>query len=488
MVYLVGAGPGDKGLITEKGLECIKKAEVIIFDHLVNASLLNEAPADCRLIYAGKISGNHHLVQEETNALLVKYAMEGKNVVRLKGGDPFVFGRGGEEAQILRENGIPFEIVPGVSSCYSAAAYAGIPVTHRNRASSFHVITGHEKKERIDYNVLAREEGTLVFMMGLKALPKICGKLIACGKDPETPAAVISNGTLQSQKYAVGTLKTISSLAEELQMPAVIIIGDVINEKTEWFTAGKAFGNIKIISTAARVISERLRDEIEKYGGELTEISLIKTLPINFESFKKLDLSGYSHIVFSSVNGVDIFFKYLGEAKTDIRSLYNIKFAVIGKGTAERLEEHGIYADFIPDKFDSASLAGLLEGELNRNDKVLLLRAETASEIIPEMLDRNGIAYTNLPIYRTETNHAKSEALKLYAKDADYIIFSSGSAARAFAEIIGNAKLSDFSDIKFISIGNQTTKAAEDIGLKIYRTAENADAKSIIRCISEDIK
>lgn len=483
MVYLVGAGPGDRGLITVKGLDCIKKAEVIIFDHLVNASLLNNAPASCRLIYAGKVSGNHHLVQEETNSLLVKYALEGKNVVRLKGGDPFVFGRGGEEAQALRGKGIPFEIVPGVSSCYSAAAYAGIPVTHRNAASSFHIITGHEKKERINYDVLAQEEGTLVFMMGLKALPKICEKLIAGGKNPETPAAVISEGTLQSQKCVIGTLKSISELAKDMPMPAVIVVGEVVKEQTEWFDTGKRLSNTKIISTATKTVSKSIRNEAEKYGGEVTEISLIETVPINFDGFKELDLSDYSHIVFSSANGVDIFFKYLGDTKTDIRSLYNLKFAVVGKKTEERLMEHGIYADFVPDKYDSIALAGLLEKKLDKGSNVLLLRAETASEVIPAMLDKKGVSYTDLPIYKTETNCEKSEVLELYAKDADYIIFSSGSAAKAFNEIIGDTEVG----AKFISIGSQTTKAAEKLGLKIYKTAENADAASIVKCILEDV-
>jgi uroporphyrinogen III methyltransferase/synthase len=485
MVYLVGAGPGDKDLITLKGVECIKNAEVIIFDHLVNPTLLNDAPTNCRLIYVGKISGNHHLAQEETNSLLVKYGLEGKNVVRLKGGDPFVFGRGGEEAQVLAENGISFEIVPGVSSCYSAAAYAGIPVTHRNSASSFHVITGYEKNEKIDYNILAREEGTLVFMMGLKSLPRICEKLMNGGKNPQTPAAVISNGTLQSQRCFIGTLDTITEIAKDAPMPAVVIVGDVINEKTEWFSVEKNLRDTKIISTATKAVSKNIREEIEKYGGELIEMSLIKTVPINFDCFKKLDLSSYSHIVFSSVGGVEIFFEYLRDTKTDVRSLHKIKFAAVGKKTADYLSERGIYTDYVPEKYNSNSLSSLLENNLNKTDKVLLLRADKASQVIPEMLDRNGVEYTDLPIYRTEANYEKAEALELYAKDADYIIFSSGSAANAFKKIIGDTKINCS---KFISIGEQTTKSAEKVGIEIYKTAETADAEGIVKCILDDIE
>lgn len=488
MVYLVGAGPGDNGLITLKGLECIKNAEVIIFDHLVNPSLLNNAPQDCRLIYAGKISGNHHLTQDETNFLLVKYAMQGRSVVRLKGGDPFIFGRGGEEAQILADNGIPFEIVPGVSSCYSAAAYAGIPVTHRDAASSFHVITGHEKNEHIDYHTLANEEGTLVFMMGLKSLPKICDKLMASGKSPETPAAVISNGTLNNQQYAVGTLATIADTAkkEKMAMPAVIVIGEVIEKRNPWFRKSGKLCGVKIISTATTAVSQAIQHEAEKYGGELTQISIIKTIPINDDKFKSLKLPQYTHILFSSVNGVDIFFEYIRRMKIDIRSLCNKKFAVVGKRTAQRLEEYGIYADYIPEKYNSAALSRLLEGELKSGDNVLLLRAEAASDEVTSMLEKRGIAYTDLAIYKTAVSFEKAEPLKLYLKDADYVIFSSGSAVKSFNEMVDDREL--FRDTKFISIGSSTTKTAEEVGIKIYRTAENSDAEGIVQCILEDIE
>lgn len=483
MVYLVGAGAGDAGLITVKGLNCIKAADVIIFDNLINLSLLNNADDDCLLIYAGKVSGDHHLAQEETNALMVKHAREGRTVVRLKGGDPTVFGRGGEEAQYLFQNNIPFEIVSGVSSCYSAAAYAGIPVTHRNAASSFHVITGHEhKNEHIDYSLLAKEEGTLVFMMGLKNLPKITEKLISNGKNPDTPAAVVSQGTLKSQQCVIGTLNNICEKAVNLPFPAVIIVGDVINERREWFNAGGKLRDTKIFSTSTKAVSADLRREVERHGGELTKVSLIKTVPVNLDKLKSIVLSDFTHIIFSSVNGVDIFLRHLWDTKTDIRTLSGIKFAAVGKKTADALSQIGIYADFVPKKHDSKSLSALLESNLKSSDSALLLRAYTASDTIVQMLEKNSIKYLDLPIYRTETNYSKAEAALIAANNADYVIFSSGSAARAFLEIIGDTKTA-----KFISIGSQTTKAAEKLGFKIHKTAKNADAKSIINCILEDI-
>lgn len=482
MVYLVGAGSGSAGLITLAGLDKIKSADVIIFDNLINLSLLNYASDDCELIYAGKSSGNHHLAQEETNALMVKYAREGKTVVRLKGGDPMVFGRGGEEAQYLRENDLPFELIAGVSSCFAAAEYAGIPVTHRNAASSFHVITGHEKNEHIDYAVLAKEEGTLVFLMGLKNLPEIVQKLIKNGKNPKTPAAIISNGTLKTQQCVTGILSDIAKKAEGLPFPAVIIVGDVTDKRVEWFLPEGKLSGIKIVSTATRVVSADFKAEAEKHGGELTEVSLIKITPINYDKFRKINLADFSHIVFTSANGVKIFFDYLRQAKIDLRSVLKAKFAVIGERTARALSEYGIYADLMPGKYDSESLAALLKIKLTPFDNVLLARAETASKSIPDTLRKSGIPYTELALYRAETNYRKAEAIRLAVKDADYVIVSSPSAARAFFELAAAD-----TQARLISIGEHTTEAAEKCGLRIYKTAQNADAKSVINSILEDM-
>ena len=484
MVYLVGAGPGDSGLITVKGIECIKVADVVIFDHLVSGTLLNYAPPECELIYAGKISGSHHLRQEETTALIIDRAKQGKTVVRLKGGDPTVFGRGGEEAEALSKESIPFEIVPGISSCYSVSAYAGIPVTHRNYASSFHVITGHEKKgkDTIDYGVLAKTEGTLVFLMGVAALREIARQLIENGKAADTPAAVISNGTLSNQTRIIGTLKDIGKKAKNCPMPAVIVIGDVVSlcDRIDWFGNDGLFGR-RILATGTEAILSNLRRAAKTHGGSVTELSIIKTVPINYEKFADIDLPDYTYIIFSSVNGIGIFFDYLAKSRTDIRTLSGVKFAVIGEKTAEALANHGIYAECVPEKYDSESLAAVLKERLVKTDKVLMLRAEEASPVVPPMLKSKKISFLDFPLYRTETDFSKREALNVYAKETDYIILSSGSAAKAFQELIHTE-----TKAKFISIGAQTTEMAQKYGIEIYKTAENSTAESIIECILED--
>ena len=476
MVYLVGAGPGDCGLITQKGLECIKNADVIVYDHLANPTLLNHAKENCLLIYAGKIAGNHHMVQEKINDTLVEYGGT-QNVVRLKGGDPFIFGRGGEEVTALTENNIAYEIVPGVSSCYGAAEYCGIPVTHRGVATSFHVITGHEKSgsETVDYSALAKLKGTLVFLMGLTFAQNISARLIENGKAETTPAAIISSGTTENQKCVTGTLKDIPEMAKKMSSPAVILVGDVVNLQRDWF---KPTGK-KILTTGTKLMNAQIRNAAGKTA--VTEISLIKTVPINFELFCKTDLKQFSHIVFTSANGVDIFFEYLNKSKTDARILGDTKFGVVGKKTALALEEKGIFADIIPQKHCGSELAKLLCGADCEN--ILLIRAENGADTIPDILSENNIPFTDLKLYRTETDFSKQELLNLCVPEMDYIILSSGSAAKSFSQMSECDTTA-----KFISIGNETTLAAQSYGIEIYKTAETATAEGIINCIRSDIK
>ena len=468
MVYLVGAGPGDSGLITQKGLECIKKANVIIYDHLANPTLLSYAKNDCKLIYAGKIAGNHHMVQEEINKTLVEHSRFG-NVVRLKGGDPFIFGRGGEEIIALIENNIDYEIVPGISSCYSAAEYCGIPVTHRGIATSFHVITGHEKvgNETVNYSALAKLSGTLVFLMGLSSAENISNKLIENGKSENTPVAVISSGTTPRQKCVVGTLNNLSALAKQMTSPAIILVGDAVNLKHDWFKQK----NTKILTTATPLMNKSIKKAATDF--DITELPLIKTVPINFD---------FSHIVFTSANGVKIFFEYLQKSKTDIRTLRDTKFAVVGKKTADALASYGIYADMVPQIHSGLELARLMCEKCSKNDNILLIRAENGASTIPNILSENNVNFTDMHLYKTETDNTKQELLNLCLNDTDYVILSSGSAAMAFSE------MADTSNVKLISIGNETTKSAEKCGLKIYKTADNATAESIIDCIRRDTK
>lgn len=466
MVYLVGAGMGESDLITLRGINCIKKAEVIIYDRLADASLLSYASDGCLLIYAGKQSGNHTMPQYEINSLLVKYGKD-KFVVRLKGGDSFVFGRGGEEVNTLIENGIDYELVSGVSSSYGAAEYAGIPVTHRGVATSFHVITGHEQTggETVNYDALAKLNGTLVFLMGLKNSKAISENLIRSGKSGDTKAAIISNAGTVKQQSITGTLKSLPEMAGKMQPPAVIVVGDVVGLQNEWYKPLQK----KILTTGTKQIN----DNIKKAFGDIaiTEIPLIKITKINYDKFLETSFSDYLHIAFTSANGVNIFFEYLIKSGQDIRRLANTKFAVVGSKTADKLKEYGINADIIPQIPNSRELAKELEKRGAKD--VLLICAENGNA---------NMDCKKLPLYRTETDFGKKELLNLTAPDMDYIIFSSGSAAGAYAEMAEQK-----TNAKLISIGNETTKNAEICGLTIYKTAPYATAEGIVKTILEDI-
>ena len=483
-VWLVGAGPGAKELVTEKCLSCIRQADVIVYDSLATDTLLNEAKRDAELIYAGKRSNHHHLKQEETNGLLIRKAREGKQVARLKGGDPFVFGRGGEEARELRKAGIDFEIVPGVSSCYGAPAYAGIPVTHRDFASSFHVITGHEAshktEEVLDYETLAKEEGTLVFLMGLKNLPNIAANLMAHGKDPDTPAAVIQEGTTGRQKTVVGTLQNIAEEAKKqgIKTPAISVVGHVaaLPKELSWYGKGPLFGQ-RVLVTGTKKMAKSQSLVLEAEGAEVIAFSLIYTESVLTAELKKAveTLSSYTWIVFTSSNGVDLFFDYLLRQGKDLRHLAALRFAVIGSGTKKALSDRGIQADFVPEAFSSKDLAAEWIPTLTKEDRVLLLRAEEASRELNEGLDKAGIAYEALGIYRTAADRRKEEELNRILPEVDYITFASASAVKAFVSM---AKEKEHG-AKVICIGPVTEKAARAAGLSVYASAVEYTAEGM---------
>lgn len=502
-VWLLGAGPGDTSLLTEKCLHCLRTADVIVYDNLVSASLLNEARPDAELIYAGKRASNHHLKQEETNELLVKKALEGKNIARLKGGDPFIFGRGGEEAQELRKAGIEFEIVPGVSSSYAAAAYAGIPVTHRDYASSFHIITGHESNTKdglaLNYKLLAQEEGTLAFLMGLGNLPHIARELIAGGKAPDTPAAVIRAGTTARQRTAAGTLATIQEEVKKagIHTPAIIIVGEVISlqEQLDWFGKGPLFG-MRVLLTGTEGMCRKQQEVLKEEGAEAVSFSLIRTKRLRSEALTRavgelagqenpnsgtketqgLPARGYTWIVFTSSSGVDFFFDEMKENQKDIRKLAGIRFAVIGSGTKEALEARGIYGDFVPSRYSSRDLAAEWIPGLTRKDRVLLLRAEEASPELTQALEQAEIPYQAIPLYTTEIDRRKEEELKRALPEVDYITFASASAVKAFVSMAG-----DLSGLaaKVICIGPVTERAAIKAGLSVHQSAVVYTAEGI---------
>ena len=494
MVYLVGAGPGDEDLMTRKGLKLLREADVVVYDNLASSSLLNEVRDDAELIYAGKRSSNHHLKQYETNELLVKLALEGKNVVRLKGGDPYIFGRGGEEGQELREAGVDFEVVPGISSSYSVPAYCGIPVTHRDFASSFHVITGHEGNHKngvsvLNYETLAKEEGTLIFLMGLKNLPNIVTSLIENGKDPATPVGVLQEGTTARQRVATGTLADIVEVVERegIRTPAITVVGDVVSlrQVLDWY-GHKPLSGKSVLVTGTTSMVDRLSPILKEEGAEAISFSLIRTermrLPELDLALKEIDK--YKWIVFTSANGVECFFEEMQEIRKDIRDLAHIRFAVIGDGTRKALEDHGIFCDFIPTAYSSKDMAEAMVPHIGKDESVLLLRAEEANRVLPDALEEAGISHTCISLYHTVKDERKAEELNRLIKMVDYVTFASSSAVRAFVSMVDN--LDDVKG-KYISIGPVTTKTAEENGLSIEKTAVVYTARGMVETMIQDV-
>ena len=494
MVYLVGAGPGDEDLMTRKGLKLLREADVVVYDNLASSSLLNEVRDDAELIYAGKRSSNHHLKQYETNELLVKLALEGKNVVRLKGGDPYIFGRGGEEGQELREAGVDFEVVPGISSSYSVPAYCGIPVTHRDFASSFHVITGHEGNHKngvsvLNYETLAKEEGTLIFLMGLKNLPNIVTSLIENGKDPATPVGVLQEGTTARQRVATGTLADIVEVVERegIRTPAITVVGDVVSlrQVLDWY-GHKPLSGKSVLVTGTTSMVDRLSPILKEEGAEAISFSLIRTermrLPELDLALKEIDK--YNWIVFTSANGVECFFEEMQEIRKDIRDLAHIRFAVIGDGTRKALEDHGIFCDFIPTAYSSKDMAEAMIPHIGKDESVLLLRAQEANRVLPDALEKAGISHTCISLYHTVNDERKAEELNRLIKMVDYVTFASSSAVRAFVSMVDN--LDDVKG-KYISIGPVTTKTAEENGLFIEKTAVVYTARGMVETMIQDV-
>lgn len=494
MVYLVGAGPGDEDLLTRKGLRLLREADVVVYDNLASSSLLNEVRDDAELIYAGKRSSNHHLKQYETNELLVKLALEGKNVVRLKGGDPYIFGRGGEEGQELREAGVDFEVVPGISSSYSVPAYCGIPVTHRDFASSFHVITGHEGNHKngvsvLNYETLAKEEGTLIFLMGLKNLPNIVASLMENGKDPATPVGVLQEGTTARQRVATGTLADIVEVVkrEGIKTPAITVVGSVVSlrQVLDWY-GHKPLSGKSVLVTGTTSMVERLSPILKEEGAEAISFSLIRTermrLPELDVALKEIDK--YNWIVFTSANGVECFFEEMQELRKDIRDLSHIRFAVIGDGTRKALEAHSIFCDFIPTAYSSKDMAEAMIPHIKKDENVLLLRAEEANRVLPDALEEAGISHTCISLYHTVVDTRKAEELNRLIKMVDYVTFASSSAVRAFVSMVDNL---DEVKGKYISIGPVTTKTAQENGLSIAKTAVVYTARGMVETMIQDV-
>lgn len=486
-VYLIGAGPGDTGLITMKGIEALKEADVVVYDHLASPSLLNTTKDEAEWIDAGKFAGHHRMKQAEIEELLIEKAMEGQTVARLKGGDPFIFGRGGEEALALTAAGIEYEVIPGVSSAYSAPAYAGIPITHRGKASSFHVITGHEDPAKgessLDYDILAREEGTLVFLMGLSKLHQISERLIANGKDAHTPAAVIASGTTARQRCVTGELGRIAAISEkaDIQPPAILVVGDVVSLKKEidWQQAGSLSGK-KILVTATEIIAEPLAEKIRKLGGEPVVMSLISVRAEKMYGLKEvLVRPGKRWLVFTSRNGVRFFFEQMKKERIDIRILGICRIAVMGAGTRRELENWGCYADLLPEQSCSESLAKALCENVQYDEEICLFRAEEASDVLIKRLREKQYRVVDIPTYRTEIMWKKRELLREMLEDVDAITFCSASAVSAFVQMTEGHDLV----AKTICIGPVTAQAAKKAGLHIDKVAEQYDLEGLTEAL-----
>ena len=493
-VYLVGAGPGDPALITVKGLECLMKADVVIYDRLIDDSLLEEVAPDAEKIYVGKGRGCHAMEQKEINLLVVSKARENNAVVRLKGGDPFVLGRGGEEAEVLAANQIPFEVVPGVSSAYAVPAYAGIPVTHRSLASSFTVITGHEDpgkdESRISWDKLSTGSDTLVFLMGVANLAHIVKQLVHNGRSSSTPVALISQGTSPKQRTIVGTIENIVTKAkkESFEPPAVIVVGEIVKlrEQIRWFDNLPLFGK-RVLVTRAEHQAKELSQLLLSRGALPVQVPVIEISPPR--NWRELDrairnLKSYGWTVFTSVNAVEIFWKRIYALDMDSRCLADIRIGAIGPATASALVKRGIQPDYVPEIYTSQGfLAGLKKKDI-AGCKVLLPRADIADSEICDGLAKLGAEVHQVTAYRTTTAvRSASQAKQMLSRgEIDVITFTSASTVTSLLAILGQ-KWEVIKQITLACIGPKTAAVLAEKGIKADIVAQEHTMPVLVEAI-----
>jgi uroporphyrinogen III methyltransferase/synthase len=493
-VFIVGAGPGDPGLITLRGIQCLEQADVVVYDYLANEEFLGRVGKDARLIYVGKKGGDHTLPQGEINRILVDEALRGHTVARLKGGDPFIFGRGGEEAEALREAGISFEVIPGVTSAIAVPAFAGIPLTHRGYTSTVAFVTGHEDptkgKSDIDWATLSGI-GTLVFLMGVKNLANIARNLIEGGKKPETPAALVRWGTTPDQETLTGTLVDIAAKAKKQGFlpPSILVVGDVVSlrPKLGWFETKPLFGKGIVITRPEEQAGEFAR-LLSAEGARVILFPTIRIVPP--ESWELLDraldnLGSYHWIVFTSANGVKHFFRRLRETGRDVRDLKGIRICTIGPATASAVEGMGIRVDIVPGEYISEGVVRAFREVDLKGKRVLLPRAGEARDVIPEGLSRRGASVDVVTVYRTVRSESKKESLQalLDAGKVDVIAFTSPSTVIKFRKIMGGAALPE--TVRIACIGPVTEAAAKQQGFTVHIFQEEFTIPGMVESLIE---
>ena len=522
MVYLIGAGPGDPGLITVKGLEFIKQCDTIIYDRLGTYQLLEMVKPDCRRIYVGKQAGSHYKKQPEINEILVEEGRKGNMVVRLKGGDPFVFGRGGEEVTALLEAGIPFQVIPGITSAVAVPEVCGIPVTHRGTSRSFHVITGHKRADihrsdeggLDDYDYIRNQEGTSVFLMGLNRLPQIMERLVQTGAEEHTPVAVISKGTMPGQRIVRGDIQTIADKVNEakLESPAIIVVGE--NAALDFTAPNRGpLQNVHVGLIGTPKLREKMRVAIDALGGQsysIVDMSVEQTEEKNRLRVALEHIEDYSWLAFTSQNTITLFFKWLREWNIDVRKLAHLKLAVVGAGTRDALKVEGYIADYVPDEYTTSALAMGLANVMNDGEKLLLPRAVQGSETMLDILDQGGVVYEEIPVY--DVVGRRMESIQ-YLKDLDVITFVSASGVRGFLDVLdaekkncgvahmlndidscgdhtdntdGSFKIHDImKNIRIAALGNVTEKALEKAGYHADIVPEVGDIEHLISAIGD---
>lgn len=498
-VYLVGAGPGDPKLITLRGLEALKRSDCVVYDRLAGPQLLNRARPGAEFIYVGKLPDRHTMKQEEINRLLVDLALQGKTVVRLKGGDPTVFGRVGEEAELLRKNGVPYEIVPGITSAIAVPAYAGIPVTHRDLASSFSVITGHESPDKLDRSIqwdkVTNATGTLVFLMGVSKIGYIAEQLVKYGRPPETPVALVRWGTRAEQRTLTGTLSDIEEKvkAAGFEPPAVIVVGEVVRQRETlaWIEKKPLFGT-RVLVTRARSQASELTDKIDDLGGEPYEFPVIETrMPESDAAVQAAkDAIGaaetYDWVLLTSVNGVEYFYRWLDLCGIDIRRFHRARFAAVGPKTAEALAARGLRADVLPEKFLAEGLLETLAGEMKAGQRALLPRGDLARETLPRELEKRGVAAVEIDVYETVQADSQDPFLleMLETGEIHAVTFTSSSTVTNLLQALrrlGAENPSALLDgVDVACIGPITARTAEENGLKVTAVAESSTIDGLV--------